>query len=127
MGIEDSDGPNLSGPRAAAAVVLAVIVIVLGSLRLPIGQILTAAPIVLALGGLCVVVMIALHGRRDERLYKKRVQANQCPQCGYDLRSCGDNCPECGMPAWRPHDLTPREDLKREEQGGGVDGRGKSE
>jgi hypothetical protein len=34
---------------------------------------------------------------------RRRISRQQCPKCGYDLRSSGERCPECGeMVAKRP-------------------------
>jgi hypothetical protein len=48
-------------------------------------------PVVLALGVLSPWFIL-----RERRRETRRVQAGQCPKCGYDLRATPSRCPECG-------------------------------
>jgi len=62
------------------------------------GRILNCEYVVIPLVGLLPIVLIwpiAWGGRI--RSIERRRKANQCPNCGYDLRESPEQCPECGQ------------------------------
>lgn len=51
----------------------------------------------LALANAAALVIAAWFLFRIHRDLRRAITRNECPQCGYDLRSSADRCPECGV------------------------------
>src|SRR5258706_15406893 len=74
------------------------------------GRLLNCEYVVIPLIGLLPVALIwpiAWGGRI--RSIERRRKANQCPNCGYDLRESPQQCPECGREVMRLLERTPDE------------------